>query len=144
MIKVAIYQDRPGEAGISFRAVTARNQAVGRTAGEALDALTNQLPDQEAATLIIVRNLGPDRFFTSEQCERLEQLMAQSRYPREAGETLSADEQAELEHLVDAEIRGAGERAAASMLSSEGRVSASVASLQTGCLSHVVDETDRG
>ena len=65
---------------MAFRAVTVRNQAMGRTAGEALDALTSQLPPEEGDTLIIVRNLVPDRFFTAEQRLRLEQLMADWRW----------------------------------------------------------------
>jgi hypothetical protein len=36
---------------------------MGRTAGEALDALAAQLPREDADTLVIVRNMGPDRFF---------------------------------------------------------------------------------
>jgi hypothetical protein len=79
----------------------------------ALDALTSQLFDEERDSLIIVRNLGPDRFFTAEQRRRLEHLMADWRSSRDAGRSLPADEQAELEQLIDAELRAATERAAA-------------------------------
>jgi hypothetical protein len=113
MTKVALYREDVGSDEMAFRALTARNQAVGRTPGEALDALTTQLGDEEADTLIIVRNLGPDRFFTREQQQRLEQLMAGWRGARGGGNPLSTEEQAELEHLVDAEVRAATERAAA-------------------------------
>ena len=78
-----------------------------------MDALTTQLRDEEADTLIIVRSLAPDRFFTAEQRPRLEHLMAKWRAARDGGNSLSADEQSELEHLVDAEVRAATERAEA-------------------------------
>jgi hypothetical protein len=113
MTKVAMYRETAGADEMAFRAVTARNQAMGRTAGEALDALTTNLREEDANTLIIVRNLGPDRFFTAEQRQRLEHLMARWRSARDAGESLAADEQCELEQLVDAEVRAATERAAA-------------------------------
>jgi hypothetical protein len=74
MTKVALLSEHADET--TFRAVSARNQAVGRTAGEALDALTTQLTPEDAETLIIVRSLVPDRFFTGEQRQRLQELMA--------------------------------------------------------------------
>ncbi len=93
-------------------AVTAGNQAMGRTAGEALDALTSQLPDGGADTLIIVRSLRPDQFFTAQQRQRLGQLMARWRSARDAGESITTQEKSELEGLIDAEIHAATERAA--------------------------------
>ncbi len=113
MTKVAMYREDVGADEMAFRALTGRSQAMGRTPGEALDALTKQLRDEEADTLIIVRNLGPDRFFTSEQQQRLEQLLAAWRAARDGGTPLSTADQAELEHLVDAEVHAATERAAA-------------------------------
>ncbi len=113
MTRVALFREDAGAEGMAFRAVTVRNQAMGRTAGEALDALTAQLPAGEGDTLIIVRNLAPDRFFNAEQRRRLEQLMADWRSARDAGRSLPADEQAELEQLIGAELRAATERAAA-------------------------------
>jgi hypothetical protein len=106
-----MYREEVGPAEPAFRALTAHNQAVGRTPGEALDALATQLRDEEADTLIIVRNLAPDRFFTADQ--RLEQLMAAWRAARDGGNPLSTEEQAELERLIDAEVRAATERTAA-------------------------------
>src|SRR5262245_49764939 len=97
---------------MAFRAVTISNQAMGRTAGEALNALTTQLPSQETDTLIIVRNLAPDRFFTAALRQQLDRLMASWRWARDAGECLFAAEQAELEQLIDGEVRAATERAA--------------------------------
>ena len=117
MTKVAMFREDAGAEGMPFRAVTVHNQAMGRTAGEALDVLTAQLGEDEADTLVIVRNLGPDRFFTLEQRQRLEELMTRWRSARDAGQSLGGAEQAELEELIDAEVRAAAERASA--LSSE-------------------------
>jgi hypothetical protein len=86
---------------------------MGRAAGEALDALTPRLADEEADTLIIVRSFRPDRFFTAQQQRRLEELMGKWRQARDGGVSLSPEDQAELESLVDAELRAATERAAA-------------------------------
>jgi hypothetical protein len=112
MTKVTLFRENIGAEEMVFRAVTVRNQAMGRTAGEALDALAMQLGQDEADTLVIVRNLSPDRFFTAEQRQRLEQLMARWRSARDLGQSLGADEQAELEDLIDAEVRAATARAA--------------------------------
>jgi len=113
MTKIAMFQENAGADQMAFRAVTVGNQAMGRTAGEALDALTTQLPHGETDTLIIVRSLRPDRLFTAAQRQRLEQLMARWRSARDAGESLAAEEQSELKSLIDAEVHAATERAAA-------------------------------
>jgi hypothetical protein len=55
----------------------------------------------------------PDRFFTAEQQERLEERMASWRQARDTGLRLCPQDQAELESLVDAELHAAAERAAA-------------------------------
>jgi hypothetical protein len=86
---------------------------MGRTAGEALDALTPRLSGEEPDTLIIVRNLRPDRSFTAEHQRRLEELMARWRQARDASVGLPPEDQAEPESPVDAELRAASERAAA-------------------------------
>jgi hypothetical protein len=113
MTKVALSRENADADEITYRAVSARNQAIGRTAGEALDALTTQLPADEADTLIIVRGLIPDRFFTREQRQRLQELMVGWRSARDAGKELSAGDQRELENLIDIEVRAATERATA-------------------------------
>lgn len=113
MTKVGLVQEAVGGDEFAFRAVTVRNQATGRTAGEALDALTSQLTANESDTLIIVRNLTPDQFFTAAQRQRLEQLMTSWRSARDAGTCLPAEEQSELESLIDTELRAAADRARA-------------------------------
>jgi hypothetical protein len=55
----------------------------------------------------------PDPFFTEQQRRRLEELMAKWRQARDASVGLSPEDQAELESLVDAELRAATGRAAA-------------------------------
>ena len=96
-----------------YRAVAGSIQAVGSTAGQALDALTSQLNEEDVGALLVVLRSRPDRFFTAEQKQRLEELMARWRAARDAGTALPAEEQAELDGLVEAEVRAAGERARA-------------------------------
>jgi hypothetical protein len=101
------------EAGTTYRAVAGQKQSVGRTAGEALDALTAQLGEQENGTLVVVQNQKPDRFFSAEQQQRLVDLMARWREARDSGSLLSPMDQVELEALVGAELEAATRRAAA-------------------------------
>lgn len=61
--------------------------------------------------LVIVQNLNPDRFFSAVQQQRLTELMQRWRMARDAGKLLSLGDQAELEALVDRELRASGERA---------------------------------
>jgi hypothetical protein len=112
MTKVAVWRDRADSEDATFRAVGGHAQAVGRTLGEAVDALAARLPEDQAGTLIIVRDLRPDRFFPVEQRQRLDELMARWRAGRDTGTTLSAEEHAELERLVDEEVEAAAKRAA--------------------------------
>ncbi len=51
----------PEEAD-NYRAVAGNKQSTGRTVGEALDALTSQLEDEESGTLVIVQNRQADDF----------------------------------------------------------------------------------
>jgi len=66
----------------------------------------------EIDTLIIVQSLRSDRLFNAEQQKRLAALMERWRVARDRGETLPVTEQSELETLVQAELRAAGDRAA--------------------------------
>ena len=58
MTRVAMYREDAAD-DMPFRALAGRNQAMGRTAGEALNALTTQLPAADAETLIIVPTWVP-------------------------------------------------------------------------------------
>jgi hypothetical protein len=111
MTRVIVSRETADPNGPTYRAVSGRAQTVGRTAGEAVDALAAQLPEDQAGTLIIVRDLRPDRYFTAEQRQRLGELMSRWRSARDAGVALPEAEQAELERLVEEEVRAAGERA---------------------------------
>ncbi len=114
MTTVAILPETGSESGTTYRAVAGSKQSSGRTIGEAIDALTPQLEnDDNSATLIIVQQQRPDMFFTAEQQQRREQLMAEWRAARDANVKLSSEAEAELEALVLAEVRAAGQRAAA-------------------------------
>ncbi len=79
MTKVAVYHEPVDSESLPYRAVSGRNTAMGRTAGEALNALASQLPVEDADTFVIVRNMSPDRLFSAEQRRRLEDLMALKR-----------------------------------------------------------------
>jgi len=112
MTRVAILPV-PTERGIvSYRAVAGAKHSQGSTVGEALDALTPQLSIDEAGTLIIVQSLRPDRLFTAQQQQRMAELMERWRAARDKGEALPVAEQSELDALVEAELRAAGDRAA--------------------------------
>lgn len=98
MTTIAILPEKPG----SYRAVTGNKESTGRTAGEALDALAVQLPDDDNGTLVIVQNYKADRFFNVAQQRRLNELMA-----LRAERNLNVAEETELEELVEAELDGA-------------------------------------
>jgi hypothetical protein len=110
---VAIVPENQGDDGTTYRAVAGSRHAVGKTAGEALDALTAQLSEEEAGTIVVVQSQRPDRFFTAEQQERLTELMGRWRTARDTGSALPPDEQAELDQLTDAELQAATRRAQA-------------------------------
>jgi archaellum biogenesis ATPase FlaH len=112
MTNVAIMPISTDQGDLSYRAISGEKHAQGKTAGEALDALTTQLSADEASTLVIVQSLRPDRFFSEAQQQRLETLMARWRDLRDQGKTLPPHEQAELETLVAAELRASAARAA--------------------------------
>jgi hypothetical protein len=113
MQNVAIYPIPGGDGTPLFRAVTRLGQTEGRTAGEALDALSGKLPSDASGTMVLIQPFRPDAFFTAAQLSRLEYLMNGWRAARDGqGPPLTADEQIELQSLVDAELRAASDRAA--------------------------------
>ncbi|MBI4600672.1 MAG: hypothetical protein HY721_01805 [Planctomycetes bacterium] len=113
MTTVAIVPEPTDSGRLAYRAISGSRQSLGKTAGEALDALTASLPREEAGTLVIVQHHHPDELFTAQQQARLRELMSRWRALRDASTTLPPGEQAELDALVEAEVRAAGERAAA-------------------------------
>jgi hypothetical protein len=113
MTSVIIVPVPTNQGGVTYCAVSNGKRSQGATAGEALDALTAQMTDGDAGTLVIIQNRHPDQFFTAEQQSRLAELMAKWRTCRDGGKRLLADEDAELDALIDTELRGAAARAAA-------------------------------
>jgi hypothetical protein len=113
MTTVAVVPETHGKAETTYRAIAGNKQSSGRTIGEAIDALTPQLePSESSATLIVIQQQRPDAFFTAEQQQRREQLMTQWREAQDANGEFPAELQEELEQLVLAEVRAAGQRAA--------------------------------
>jgi hypothetical protein len=110
MTKVAILSIPTERGGVSYQAVSGDKRSRGATAGEALDALTAQLPDDEAGTLVVVQGQRPDRFFNAAQQQRLAELMARWQSARNQGQVLADDEQGELEALVEAELQASADR----------------------------------
>lgn len=115
MTTITILPESDNAHGTIYRAAAGDLESTGETAGQALDALTPQLTQDETGTLIIVQHWRPDRFFTAPQQQRMEELMGRWRDARDAGQELPGDERAELERLIEAETRGAAERADAAL-----------------------------
>jgi hypothetical protein len=98
-----------------YRAIAGNKCSVGKTAGQALDALTTQLDEPEFSALLMIQSFRPDRFFSVEQQKRLSELMSLWRIARDNGQKLAPDLQAELDSLTEAELRAATARTAALM-----------------------------
>ena len=113
MTTVAILPVSDANGERRYRAVAGDKQSTGKTAGEALDALTAQLEGTELGTLLIIQSFRPDWFFSAEQQQRLSELMNLWRTARDEGQTLPTEQQAELDSLVEAELKAATARTAA-------------------------------
>ncbi|MDJ0799266.1 MAG: hypothetical protein QNJ51_21020 [Calothrix sp. MO_167.B12] len=112
MTTVAILPIYDASGHKSYRAVAGDKQSIGKTAGQALDALTAQLGEDEFNTLLLLQNFEGDRFFNSQQLYRLSELMGMWRTARDLGQSLPEDIQAELDSLVEAELKAATNRTA--------------------------------
>ena len=110
MTKITITAQRPGSPDTLYAASTDDCTSVGRTAGAALDALSEQIGGTNGGTVVVLQNLRGDEFFTAAQQQRLEELSAKWRLAIDSGQTLPKDEQAELESLVDRELEGSALR----------------------------------
>ena len=102
----------PTEKGMSYQGTAGDKHSVGRTLGEALDALTPQIPDAEAGLVVVVQSLRPDEFFSTVQQQRLGELMAAWRQARDLETTFSVAEQGELDALIEAELYASASRTA--------------------------------
>ncbi|HLG15170.1 MAG TPA: hypothetical protein VJH03_11795 [Blastocatellia bacterium] len=96
-----------------YRALAGERKSTGRSTGEALDALTSQLSDDEAGMLVAIQ---PDAFFTAAQRQRLGELMSRWRAARDSGSSLDAEEQAELQSLIDDGLNAARRRAEVTLI----------------------------
>ena len=94
-----------------FRAISGAKSSYGKTVGEAVDALTEQLAPDEQNTVVYVQDFQPDEFFTDKQQQKLAALMTKWRDARDDSRQLPPDEQAELEKLIDEELDGSTRRA---------------------------------
>jgi len=113
MTMVAILPVSTATGDVVYHAIAGEKRPHGKTAGEALDALTPQLAGEETGTLVIVQSLRPDRFFNAEQQRRLADLMARWRAARDIGTSLPAAEQAELDALIEEEVLASTKRTSA-------------------------------
>lgn len=112
-MKVAILSAPTIQGDVEYHAIAAGRQAIAKSPGPALDAITSQLPPDDSGTLVIVQSHRPDQLFTAQQQQRLGELMARWREARDAGASLPTAEQAELNSLVTSELQASGARAAA-------------------------------
>ncbi len=114
-VAIVLISDASGEK--SYRAIAGDKYSVGKTAGQALDALTIQLGEIEFSALLVIQSFRPDSFFSAEQQEKLSELMNLWRVVRDQGLELPPEQQAELDRLVETELRAATARTAALMQS---------------------------
>lgn len=112
MTRVAISPVQSDSGHTFFNAVAGNKYTKGRTAGEALDALNEQLGEDEGTTLIIVQNYRPDCFFTAKQQERLKELMELWNQSKDTGVQLPPKQQDELDLLIEQELLASAKRAA--------------------------------
>jgi predicted RNA-binding protein Jag len=96
--------------GRNFRAVSGGRESFGKTVGEALDALAEELELDESGAVVYVQDFRADEFFSAAQQARLADLMRKRRNARDKGESLSVDEQVELEKLIEAELESSVRR----------------------------------
>ncbi|MEC4815216.1 MAG: hypothetical protein SAK29_18350 [Scytonema sp. PMC 1069.18] len=112
MTTVAILPMYDASGNKSYRAVAGDKQSIGKTAGQALDALTAELGENEFSALLLLQSFHPDQFFGVEQQQRLSELMDMWRTARDEGRSLSEQMQTELDNLVETEIIAATNRSA--------------------------------
>lgn len=69
MTTVAIVPTSDISGEKSYRAIAGDKSSVGKTAGQALDALANQLGETEFSALLVIQNFRSDPFFSAQQQE---------------------------------------------------------------------------
>jgi len=117
MTTISILPITDESGNLSYRAIAGNQQTIGKTAGQALDALTLQLGQSDSILSLLIQTFQPDPFFTTAQQQRLSELMELWRTARDRGQTLSPQEQAELDALVNAELQATQQRLSATQRS---------------------------
>ena len=97
MSAISIHREPAQPNGPRFRAIAGDRQAVGKTIGEALDALTAEWGEEVHKTAVFIQKFGPDAFFTAAQHDRMQELLAHRA-------ALTPSERAELEELIFKEM----------------------------------------
>lgn len=97
MTSIAIRTEKRDTSQPRFRAIAGDRQSVGRTMGEALDALTQEWGDSIQETVVLIQHFQPDAYFTQAQYDRMQTLLARRI-------NLTPEERTELEALIDAEL----------------------------------------
>jgi predicted Zn-dependent protease with MMP-like domain len=97
MTAITIRTDQKETGERQFRAIAGNRQSLGRTMGEALDALTAEWGDKVQETVVLIQRFQPDQYFTQAQYDRMQALLTRRL-------TLTPEERTELEALIDAEI----------------------------------------
>jgi len=97
MTSIAIRTDQKETGERQFRAIAGDRQSLGRTMGEALDALTAEWGDNIQETVVLIQRFQPDQYFTQAQHDRMQALLSRR-------STLTPEERIELEALIDAEV----------------------------------------
>lgn len=80
-----------------YRAVAGGKESVGRTMGEAIDALIAGWDGEIRETTVLIQRFEPDAYFTKEQQLRMKDLLLRR-------DSLTPPERAELESLIEAEL----------------------------------------
>ena len=110
MTAVAIIKEgTAANAQALYRAVAqpGNTQATGRTAGEALDALTARLGASGENSLFVLQPAQPDAYFTAAQIQRLQELTQKAQTNPAA---LTPEEDAERHALIRAELLASAQR----------------------------------
>ena len=97
MTAVVIRTDQKEAGEYQFRAISGDRQCLGRTMGEALDALTAGWGDSVPETVVLIQRFQPDQYFTQAQYDQMQELLARR-------SSLTPEERTELEALIDVEV----------------------------------------
>lgn len=95
---------------VIYQAIAGNQLSVGTTAGQALDALTAMIGEQQGSFWVVSR-FEPDTFFSATQQARLAELMGMWRSARDTETVFPEVLQTELDELVEAELQASIARA---------------------------------